>query len=120
MSTSPLAIGFPRRAAVAGLVLWGLAGCQTSPPPVEGPQARAPVAETAPIPAAARELHVVPAESLLQILVHRGGAMARLGHNHVIASHGLAGTVYVTDAALQTRFDISFPVNELTVDEPAL
>jgi hypothetical protein len=63
---------------------------------------------------------VIAEESLLQILVHRGGAMARLGHNHVIASHQLAGSVYVTDDPLQTRFDISFPVNELTVDEPAL
>jgi hypothetical protein len=28
--------------------------------------------------------------------------------------------VYVTDVATQTRFDIRFPVNELSVDEPAL
>jgi polyisoprenoid-binding protein YceI len=63
---------------------------------------------------------VVPEESLLQILVYRGGAMARLGHNHVIASHQLQGAAYVTDVATQTRFDITFPVNELTVDEPAL
>jgi hypothetical protein len=72
------------------------------------------------IPAGAREYRVVPEESLLQVYVYRGGAMARLGHNHVIASHQLGGQVYVTDDALQTRFDISFPVNELTVDEPAL
>jgi hypothetical protein len=72
------------------------------------------------VPAGALEYRVVAEESLLQILVYRGGAMARLGHNHVIASHRLAGTVYVTDDALATRFDIAFPVNELTVDEPAL
>jgi polyisoprenoid-binding protein YceI len=46
--------------------------------------------------------------------------MARLGHNHVIASHQLTGSVYLTDDASQTRFDIGFPVSELTVDEPAL
>lgn len=63
---------------------------------------------------------MVAEESLLQILVHRGGAMARLGHNHVIASHEVGGTVYVTDDPLQTRFDVSFPVSGLTVDEPAL
>ena len=59
-------------------------------------------------------------ESLLQILVYRGGAMARLGHNHVIASHQLAGIVSVTDDPTQTRFDIGIPVNELTIDEPAM
>jgi hypothetical protein len=72
------------------------------------------------IPPGAREYKVDPAESLLQILVYRGGAMARLGHNHVIASHHLSGAVYLTDDPLATRFDIQFPVNELTVDEPAL
>jgi hypothetical protein len=101
------------------LVSWGLASCQTSPPP------QVPRHETAPVPAAgvpagAREYPVVPAESLLQIFVLRGGAMARLGHNHVIASHHLSGPVYVTDDPFGTRFDISFPVAELTVDEPGL
>jgi hypothetical protein len=63
---------------------------------------------------------VVSEESLLQILVYRGGAMARLGHNHVIASHLLTGSVYLTDDATQTRFDVTFPVNDLIVDEPGL
>jgi len=72
------------------------------------------------IPAGAREYAVVADRSLLQILVYRGGAMSRLGHNHVIASHQLGGVVYVTDDPLATRFDIHFPVSELTVDEPAL
>lgn len=104
----------------SGLVLWGLAACQTSPPPAKTPAATAPSPDTAALPAGARELHVIADESLLQILVHRGGAMARLGHNHVIASHQLGGSVYVTDDLRQTRFDISFPVNDLTVDEPGL
>jgi len=57
---------------------------------------------------------------LFQILVYRGGAMARLGHNHVIASHHLSGLVFVTDDPTQWRFDIGIPVNELTIDEPAM
>lgn len=120
MSTSHAANGFPRGLAVAGLVLWGLAACQTSPPPPASAQAPGPASQVGAIPAGAREYHVVPEESLLQIFVYRGGAMARLGHNHVIASHQLAGSVYLTDVGTQTRFDIRFPVNELTVDEPDL
>ena len=46
--------------------------------------------------------------------------MARLGHNHVIASHQLKGSVFVADDPLQSRFDIDVPVNELTIDEPAM
>jgi polyisoprenoid-binding protein YceI len=72
------------------------------------------------IPTGARVYGVVPEESLLQVLVYRGGAMARLGHNHVIASRQLSGKLYDTGDSTQARFDIRFPVNELTVDEPAL
>jgi polyisoprenoid-binding protein YceI len=72
------------------------------------------------VPADAARFKVDPAASLLQILVYRGGVMARLGHNHVIASRQLEGTVYVTPDPLATRFDLSFPVDALTVDEPAL
>ena len=109
------------RLLVIGWALWGLAACQTSAPPAPGPVPGAPAPQqAAAIPAGAREFQVVAEESLLQILVYRGGAMARFGHNHVIASHRLAGPVYVTDDPLATRFDIGFPVAELTVDEPAL
>jgi polyisoprenoid-binding protein YceI len=84
------------------------------------PPAPPPAAEISTIPPGAKTYSVVSEESLLQILVYRGGAMARLGHNHVIASHRLNGAVYVLDDPTQMRFDVSFPVNELTVDEPAM
>ena len=38
---------------------------------------------------------VVGSESLLIVRVYRGGTLARAGHNHIVASHDLAGTVYV-------------------------
>lgn len=124
MSMFPAGPRFPNRARLggwllSGATLLGLPGCQTSPPPVSPPQVPPPAVELA-IPAGARAYEVVPEESLLQILVYRGGAMARLGHNHVIASRKLGGKVYDTGDANQARFDIRFPVNELTVDEPAL
>lgn len=102
------------------LVSWGLGACQTRPPQPAPPRETAPRSALGAIPAGAREYQVVAADSLLQIMVFRGGAAARLGHNHVIASHHLSGPVYVTDDPFGTRFDISFPVNELTVDEPEL
>jgi polyisoprenoid-binding protein YceI len=110
---------FPRL-LLAGLLLWGLAGCQTSPPPAEAPPPPVTVPAEPGVPAGAESYKVVSEESLLQILVYRGGAMARLGHNHVIASHHLEGEVFVTQDAVATRFDIRLPVNELTVDEPAM
>jgi polyisoprenoid-binding protein YceI len=99
--------------------LLGLAACQTSPPADPRP-ALDPAGQPVAIPAGAVEHRVVAEESLLQIQVYRGGPMARLGHNHVIASRHLEGSVYLTEDPARTRFDIRFPVNELTVDEPAL
>jgi polyisoprenoid-binding protein YceI len=120
MSTRSAGQRFPLRVMVAGLVLWGLAACQTSPPRAETP-APTPVPEMpAAAPFGAHEYQVVGEESLLQILVYRGGTMSRLGHNHVITSHLLSGIVFVADDVTQTRFDIGIPVNELTIDEPAM
>jgi hypothetical protein len=117
MSMSNTVGRFP---GLALALLWGLAGCETIPRKGEPAPESSPPAHEFRIPAGARALAVVPAESLLQVFVYRGGAMAKLGHNHVVASHALAGTVYLTDDPLRTRFDIMIPVNELAIDEPAL
>lgn len=61
-----------------------------------------------------------PAASLLTIRVYRGGALARAGHNHLIASHALTGWVRVPEDIGRTTFEIRFPVNELVVDEEEL
>ncbi len=96
----------------------GLVACQTSPPPAESESPATPGVFA--IPAGSTEYRVSAQDSRLRILVYRGGPMAKLGHNHLIASNGLEGSVYVTDDPLRTRFDVSFPVNELSVDEPAM
>lgn len=109
------------RIVVLGLWVMGLAACQTTPPEAPPPSATTPAPGTEiAIARGASEYQVDAAASLLQILVYRGGAMARLGHNHVIASHHLSGTVYATQDPLATSFDIRFPVAELTIDEPQL
>jgi len=120
MSTRSAGQRLPLRVMVAGFVLWGLSACQTSPPPAETPAPAPVAAEPTAALVGAHEYQVVGEESLLQILVYRGGAMSRLGHNHVIASHHLSGIVLVADDVTQTRFDIGIPVNELTIDEPAM
>ena len=59
-------------------------------------------------------------ESLLTLLVFRGGALAKAGHNHVIASHSLSGTAWVPDDPEQASFEIHVPVHDFTIDEPKL
>jgi polyisoprenoid-binding protein YceI len=57
---------------------------------------------------------------LLTILAFRGGALAKAGHNHVIASHDVTGTFYVPADALRSTFELHVPVAQLTIDEPQL
>jgi polyisoprenoid-binding protein YceI len=96
-----------------------LAACATRPPP--------PPAEVRPAPApppgaphAGRPYDIVAAESLLTVRVYRGGTLGSAGHNHIVASHTLVGTVYVPDDVLEASVELHLAVAELTVDEPQL
>jgi len=50
------------------------------------------------------------------ITVRRGGSLARLGHDHVVASHAVQGWM----APDVGRADLWVPLADLSVDEPAL
>jgi polyisoprenoid-binding protein YceI len=54
------------------------------------------------------------------VLVYRAGALAKAGHNHLMASHDLAGTFYVPGDVLRTTFEVRLPVGGLTIDEASL
>jgi hypothetical protein len=60
------------------------------------------------------------AASLLEIRVYRGGPLASLGHNHVIAAHDLEGVVHVNPQLLASSCELRFASAALTVDEPQL
>jgi hypothetical protein len=54
--------------------------------------------------------------SLLTVTVRRGGVLAKLGHDHIVASHAIAG--YVDTGA--KRADLYLPLDQLSVDEATL
>lgn len=94
-----------------------VAGCPTRPRDVGTP----PPQRVEPAPqAVGRPYEVDSAQSLLTIQVYRAGTFARMGHNHVIASHELTGRVSVAEDLSRSSFDLSFPVTTLTIDEPEL
>jgi YceI-like domain len=106
-----------RRAALAAVLL--IAGC------AELVRVEAPVAPPAEFPEAHYQqilkegkpvYRVAPAQSLVVIEVRRGGSLARLGHDHVVASHDLTGYV----APGEGRADMYIALARLAVDEPAL
>jgi len=98
-----------------------LAACTPFAPPPAASLPAAPV--TAPAMQAplwqqpgVHVLHIAPQESLLTITVRRGGALARLGHDHVIASRTLQGVV----APALGRAQFQFRLDEMSVDEESL
>ncbi|MEJ8847694.1 YceI family protein [Variovorax rhizosphaerae] len=63
-----------------------------------------------------RVYRVDASRSLVVVTVRRAGSLARLGHDHVVASRSVQGFV-MPDAG---RADLYIPLSELTVDEPDL
>ncbi|HEY1891022.1 MAG TPA: hypothetical protein VGG63_11485 [Steroidobacteraceae bacterium] len=106
--------------AVLGVILLaGLGGCVTRQPAPPAP-GRTPAAHAAPSPLVGRRFDVIAADSQLIVLVYRAGALAAVGHNHVIACHCLSGTVYVPRDPMHASFDLRLGVSQFTVDDPAL
>ena len=100
------------------LSIAGLGGCvtrQVAPAP-----GQAPHAPPVPSPRLGRAFDVVPERSRLIVLVYRAGALAALGHNHVVACRCLSGTVYLPRDPLHASFDLHLAVEQLTVDDPVL
>ena len=109
---------------IAAVVLLGtlLAGCPggVRPPPPATPTP----APTVPVPTpkapevkGATLYTVDPAASDVNVLVYRGGLMARLGHNHVMTAKSVKGKVSLHPDLAKSGFDLSFPVAELIVDD---
>jgi polyisoprenoid-binding protein YceI len=56
----------------------------------------------------------------VHILVYRGGAMARLGHNHALSSQSVTGDLHLHPDLSKTQLRLSLPVASLDVDDAAV
>ncbi len=101
-----------RKFLIALLAL--LSGCAL-PPKVLPPAAPSvPVA----VPSGPYERYEIVA-SHVEIRVYRDGPMATLGHNHLISSDALTGTIELRNPARDSRFTLELPLASLVVDDPA-
>jgi hypothetical protein len=119
------------RAAVLALLALAaaLAGCQSAPtvraPPAATTASPATTPPGGPAPTGllpepgAALLHVDTAASRIEMRLAAAGALAALGHSHVVVAQGLAGEVLLPPEPAGTRFELSFPVAQLRVDDPA-
>jgi len=100
------------------LMALGLGGCRGLLPEPTPPAAPAAEIERAvPVPAGATLYRIDSTESRVDILVFRGGTLARLGHNHVISVRNLTGHAWIDRASDQAGFELAFPVADLVVDD---
>ncbi|HMN45469.1 MAG TPA: YceI family protein [Povalibacter sp.] len=107
------------RMITRALLLLASAGLLTACPKPVRPPERAPAAPTAPAEVRDATVYDVdPETSTLHVLVYRGGALARLGHNHVMSVRGLQGRLWVHAMTTKSGFDVSFPVARMIVDDP--
>ena len=68
----------------------------------------------------ARKLALIPGESWVRILVYRDGALAALGHNHVISTTAINGELAMGSTPARSAINLEFPVATLAVDLPEL
>jgi polyisoprenoid-binding protein YceI len=104
--------------SLAAVLLAACAAPSERPSPAANPGA-ATVASAPALPGSAL-WKISAAESLITIEVLRGGPMAKLGHNHVIAARGIEGSVVTGEPLENSTFEVRLPVAQFTVDEPQL
>jgi hypothetical protein len=107
----------PVQCAAVLASLW-LAACRSVPAPQALP-APAPPAPAL-VPERIDHYQIDAERSQVLVLVYRDGAMAKLGHNHVLSVHSLSGDVVVPVDISQASFRLEFPVAAMTIDEPVL
>jgi polyisoprenoid-binding protein YceI len=101
--------------AVAFLALV-LASCGTvrqrpGPPPKRNPPPE--ILQSLP---AAGTYKIDTGQSELRLLVYRAGALANLGHNHVMVNRAVSGSIVVGADLSASSFWLSVPVNSFEVD----
>ena len=76
-----------------------------------------PAESTAAPPLHGKVYHIDESRSELRILVYRAGALAHLGHNHVIINRSIHGVVELADTVGQTEFSMEVPAAAFVVDD---
>jgi len=109
-----------RKAIALGIwsAMLAVTACRTpEPKPVPTQATARPDAGTP--PRVATRYRVDGAASQLHVLVYRAGALARLGHNHVLSTEQLSGAVVIDPQLDRSQLTLDLPVASFVVDDPA-
>jgi polyisoprenoid-binding protein YceI len=89
----------------------GVAGCGVRPPAPAQAVTTAGHAGTTPFQLDAND-------SEIRLFLQADGPLAKVGHNHVITSHGLRGTIWLHPQPQRSSCELQLPVASLVVDDP--
>lgn len=92
-----------------------LAGCAAAPPTAAPHLPQAPALRVR----GAQVYRIVPRRSELRIRVYRGGALADLGHDHVIVTSAIDGCIYLHRTLAASGFEARVALERFKVDPPA-
>lgn len=118
MKLKPMRAAFTIRSLALMATTLLVVGCAATAGKPRADTQAAPVAAEA--ESVGQAYQVIARDSLLTVRVYRGGTLARAGHNHLVASHDLSGTVHVARELARSSFELELPVAALTVDEAEL
>jgi polyisoprenoid-binding protein YceI len=102
-------------AAAAAILL----SCTATKPNISAPPSGVqPPLQTSPLHLPpAGTYHIDPSRSELRLLVYRAGALANLGHNHVILNRSVNGSISVAPTLGASSLSFSIPVSAFIVDD---
>jgi polyisoprenoid-binding protein YceI len=115
MSIKPPLTRVAARVVLPLLCLTWLVGCTVPRPAAQPPSGPTPAPASAGAP-----WQIDGAASQVLVFVYKEGAMARIGHNHVLAVRELTGELQLAEDPAQSAFMLRFPVSAIVVDDPAL
>jgi hypothetical protein len=95
-----------------------LSSCQSASSPA--PESVSPVGQTAYPGRFLRCYDLDSSASELRLLVYKTGPLARVGHNHVMVSHGLTGSLARNEPFSSSRARVVLGVASLEIDPEAL
>lgn len=103
----------------AGLTLLYLAGCQTLPdyPTTTIATSQTPARETALATDKTVRYEIRSDLSDIRFLVFKAGALAKLGHNHVVQAKSIRGEIRLEPNIHESSFSIEIPIKDFQVDE---
>jgi YceI-like domain len=94
-----------------------LASCAAQRPRPATPQAPNPPSASLQSLPAAGIYPIDSSRSELRVLVYRAGPLANLGHNHVLVSHSISGSVHLAESLPSSSFSLSVPAADFVIDD---